>query len=1430
MPEPEGKSRKIVDLIESGEWPRRGYVPTRELPPTQAQRRAQGLTPPLQYEPWPFQKIKIFDEDNQIERTLILDIDNVVYDEHGKAVADFHPQTGEFTMRYSGIWEWPETINQRWGEFMRRKVEKKRQEWPAAEFPEAKTVARAVAKAVEKPAPRDIAGGIPAMLANPPSPQETMESLLAPINIFVEYFGGEEYFAKPFAVTALSPFYKVDGKSAMLYLFKKTVSPSMFPEGEMRKAYEEWDAPWGLKGLTELLAWIAIGEIFGVFRPLKPILKSKPIFKRAEPILAKLLKGKKITAREGLILKEANKLAKKETAEFGRFLRQRYGIKTAETKPTFLRPTEPITATVKPTAVEPTAVKPITPEVSPTAVAKAATESPMPSITHLIEANYQPNAMFRIGQKLVNMPGVIGRINRALLAMQAAKTLPEKAVIAWRALKEDVAPSLANLETAVIRANDVPFRFAPPLYKKGTIPIKPVVEGMVTNVTPKVAGRKPFILDILEFPEKYVLTEAQRAEIDLIEGILRRQLEREMAVGLKVLPVRLKPGQRYFPRFIKELVDLENKAITEIRKGMSTRPGVRPGFFKDRFYDEVLDGIAAGKRYSTDYRAAVEMRLSAGNKAIADKQLSDFLAPFGKLPVERMNLAIKSRYWAATKQFAGIKRIKKVINSAIRGEKIPEVTLKAQEARFPELGAELRAALRHRKPELRKAALRKVLNKAKALEPALQHEYRIARREAQKELRLARQPILGKEGIINHAALQGRIFPIDIAEPTNKLIAGAVSPTGVLNTLAKINAVARMGQTAIDVGPAFIQGLLTLAAYPRAWGKAFSMMLKTLINPKYMARYTVMRRPIRLEMIKHEAAEFAATEFTEATRRGGWLLKIPGVGKVFQRFGTAFEALLDVARTEIYSLLKSHHTHKLGRELTHAEITDLVTIADHMVGIASMNRLGISKYTQSLIGNTLYAQRYYLSFVSLLARAFQGGIGAGEVRKAIAKLLVAMPAFMSAIAYFLGQKDRIIPTEDRPIPKMFDPRTGEFMTVEIGGTHVGLGGIWVAAFRLLASIVKTATDNPEDFASIDPHENPVLRGGYGRSSPVLGGIIDIATGRNYLGERVTRTPDDFLRLIVDRTFPFWLAGAITDVPKAGWQKGMAEFWGLRAWMVNYHEQAKRYAESHIKDIPREMIMPWQQEQINSGKELKYEDLNNEQRGWLLLNFEDYREAEEKRLGFKLGKSSDFEIADAKAREILDAAYEADIEELARNVLIGNITIADYIEQSTYLRRARAGEYQYRATIKQYVDEEKWEDLEKWIEENTKPEDKLYNEYMELRANPPTTGGVPQWDKWKLQLQTFMNSLDLKTQEYIERRRRQWIDRLPPNAQKVQRLVDACQDGLDDYYALPQGAPRNAYREAYPDVDAKLYILGRVSTTRTLEANTIVNELRRKYLH
>jgi len=1032
----------------------------------------------------------------------------------------------------------------------------------------------------------------------------------------------------------------------------------------------------------------------------------------------------------------------------------------------------------------------------------------MPTVEEIIAANYRPTFARTLATKMRidKIPGVRGTAPATFTGFpgeSAIVTNTRRGAYAWGQMMEMAESGASTAVDAHLRS-------------LGRVFTVNRATGLVSNVKPKIAGASLNIHSIATYPDRYILTAVQRTKIDVAHRMMDESLSMFKKLGGNVRELTFEDGGLYFPRFFRDIGEYR-KVSTAIKK----RIGAKQTWQKQRWYEDIEDGIAAGKPYLYDFDEAVETLLHSRYKAIADLQVANYLKlpKFkGLLPRERIAQHINEEARKTAYDYAGARHFQKVLNRAIRGEALPEVTIQAQIRRFPNLGAELRTALGN------KPALRTLLKRVKVLTEQLREPYWKARAIRVRAMERARMPIVGREGTINQAVLQGRIYPIEVSEAANQIFASELESNRILNAINwAINAPARMGNTAIDTGFGVIQGQLMLFNRPDLWGRAMTRGIGSFGVPQLRANLIKRELETVTEMWRHGAAAFGRSEFTQAGRRGGLLAKIPVVGRIFTRAGGMFETFLDTSRIILYKAKKLQFMARYGRPLTDAELTDLVKVIDHTVGVSSMRALGVSGIRQSVEQLALYAPRFFRAFVSMLIDCFQGGIRGTVAREVMAKWLIGMPIFMSALAMALGQKERITPTKENPLPIMFDPRTGQFMAVEIAGIHMGWGGPYIALFRLFASMARAAQDDPKAFISIDPHENPILRYGYGRASPVAGATIDIATGRNFLGERLD-TPQKYLFEVIDKTFPFWAAGAITDVPESGWPKGVAEWWGLRAWMVQYWEEARRMAENLIPQIPAEMVMPEQQNKITQGQPLTYDDLNNEQRAWLLEQYDDYREMQERAWEQRVEQyGTDYVVAEQKARDMLDAAYAYDLYNISTNTIIGAATLENYMEQSEYLRRIRFGQFQMAEAIKQFIEPEEVAAYEKWRAENQKPEDKAYEDYMQLRANVPKPSGVPDWDKWELQLDNFLKKQTPEVRAYIQRRLDDWISSLPENAQTIERMLFALEDNIDPYYdirgaamvtnlatgkpmALSESERRIRFREEHPDIDASLVIL------------------------
>ena len=93
-------------------------------------------------------------------------------------------------------------------------------------------------------------------------------------------------------------------------------------------------------------------------------------------------------------------------------------------------------------------------------------------------------------------------------------------------------------------------------------------------------------------------------------------------------------------------------------------------------------------------------------------------------------------------------------------------------------------------------------------------------------------------------------------------------------------------------------------------------------------------------------------------------------------------------------------------------------------------------------------------------------------------------------------------------------------------------------------------------------------------------------------------------------------------------------------------------------------------------------------------------------------------------------------------------------------------------------------IERWVEKNQKPEDKVLSEYQELRGNLIDKAELPRdWDKIEKQLSQFLSRHPQGIQDYIMEMRDAWIQDLPEPARTVELdRLKAIEDGTwwDNY--------------------------------------------------
>ena len=196
------------------------------------------------------------------------------------------------------------------------------------------------------------------------------------------------------------------------------------------------------------------------------------------------------------------------------------------------------------------------------------------------------------------------------------------------------------------------------------------------------------IFDLIEHPERYVLTESQNETLQRAKNIMASMLKAEQDAGVEVTEVA-----NYWYR---NVIGSGNDTLIERLLGNVSRSSRPKGHIKPRFYEFAEETVAAGKKLDVNPLTSLTDRLEAGISAIADKRI---LAKIAQL--EGMETGLSRADPAIIKAAADATARKKTAENAIlaiqrakRGEQLPTGTIKAIERVFPDVEGRLGPASR----------------------------------------------------------------------------------------------------------------------------------------------------------------------------------------------------------------------------------------------------------------------------------------------------------------------------------------------------------------------------------------------------------------------------------------------------------------------------------------------------------------------------------------------------------------------------------------------------------------------------------------------------------------------------------------------------------------------------------------------------------------
>ena len=397
-----------------------------------------------------------------------------------------------------------------------------------------------------------------------------------------------------------------------------------------------------------------------------------------------------------------------------------------------------------------------------------------------------------------------------------------------------------------------------------------------------------------------------------------------------------------------------------------------------------------------------------------------------------------------------------------------------------------------------------------------------------------------------------KIFPKDVVKTAERILKDDGQKW--LAASASVSGTSRMLTAAMDLSSPFIQGLAVAGRNPVAWAGMVKKNIEFFIKPENFYKYLADPKTMATaaERISHGGSSSTFEFFRALEPLQRQVAKLPligkplrkGIGQTYGRAEVAFSGGGEAARNYMWQALKRPN-------MTEGQLMDLSRTIDRMTGVMSTEALAIGR-TQQDFENAFvfFAPRYTRAGLSFVSDALRGGLAGAEARTSLGALAGGGMSMYYGACKAMG------------IEPNLNPNSGRFMTIKVGDSHIGVGGIMVALMRLGYDVAATAIEDPINLVkplsegSLNRWDNPFVRFMYSRTAPLTstlyGGLVEQT---NYFGEPFEDI-GDWGKFMADKITPIAaqettealydrLRGEQSDLPTPA--AIVAEFGGLRAF-------------------------------------------------------------------------------------------------------------------------------------------------------------------------------------------------------------------------------------------------------------------------------------------
>ncbi len=320
-------------------------------------------------------------------------------------------------------------------------------------------------------------------------------------------------------------------------------------------------------------------------------------------------------------------------------------------------------------------------------------------------------------------------------------------------------------------------------------------------------------------------------------------------------------------------------------------------------------------------------------------------------------------------------------------------------------------------------------------------------------------------------------------------------------------------RTTFDISAPGRQGAWQGAKVPATWGKSWAPMLKAWANPAYAHASAIEMRshPLwtRAMADKLEITDIHARSLDarEEAYRTDLAQRIPGIGKYIEKSDAAYATFLNYQRFSTY-VRQVRQMEKSGKPMPESESRALAGLINSATGRAGLHTIG--PQVRSFFANTFFSPRWVASRFNVTHDLISQPIRGRSVRllrrqaNEYARAIGTAYAFAKFLQYATGAE-----------PIEADPRSSRFMklTFKNGFSYdlsLGMGPVLTYMARNIPTsgpqgwkrYTKTWEGQVRPLSSKEVMDTSVkfIRS---KLAPAPGMAVDVGTGRNYPGQKLT---------------------------------------------------------------------------------------------------------------------------------------------------------------------------------------------------------------------------------------------------------------------------------------------------------------------------------------